>query len=273
MTTILLAGLLSLLLPEQAHAQVTGIINGIGSTGGMGTAQDIFNTVQNAGRSLLVVISTLMLVRAAAKMIGSISDEKLEEGRRSVGTTIGGIILINLTYALVTAFWNGGDHGIQAGASQLSREINGLVEWAQVVVGVLAVAMIIVSAFKVIASFGKDEGGDELKKAITGAIVGVMLIAFDTVLITALGAGGNANPTTIVGMIVSIVAELLKYLALLAVIVIIYAGIMMIVTVGSDEQYGKSKALIGRVLIGLLIVLFSYFIVTFISGAILGGGM
>jgi len=45
---------------------------------------------------------------------------------------------------------------------------------------------------------------------------------------------------------------------------------MMILNVGSDDQYSKSKALIGRVLIGLVIILFSYFIVSFISSAVLG---
>jgi len=220
-TSIILSGIVSLFLPEQAHAQVTNIITGIGGGGGIGAAQDLFTTLHNAGRSLLVIISTIMLVRAAAKMIASISEEKMEEGRKSVGATIGGIILVNLTYAFVSAFWGGGDQGIVSNASQLNREITGLVEWAQVIVGVLAVAMIVVSAFKVIASFGKEDAGEEMKKSVIGAIVGIVLIVFDGLLISTIGAdGGKASPQPLVSMIVAVVPALLKFLALLAVCVV-----------------------------------------------------
>lgn len=268
---LILSGIAFLLQPEQAHAQVTNIITGIGGGGGAGAAQDMFAILHNAGRSLLTVISVAMLVRAAAKMIGSISEEKMEEGRKSVGATIGGIILINLSYAFVSAFWGGGDQGVTSNARQLTNEIHGLVEWAQVLVGILAVAMIVVSAFKGIASFGKDDAADDLKKSVTGAIVGILLVVFDGLLISTIGGnGGRASPQPLIGMIIMVVSGLLKYLALLAVCVIIYAGIMMIVRVGSDDQYDKSKSLIVRVLIGLVIVLFSYFIVNFISSAIFG---
>lgn len=262
--TLLLSGLQAMFGADTAHAQVSGIIQAMGGGGGVGAGIGIINTIHNAGRSLVVVISTLMLVRAAAKMIASTSEDKMEEGRRSVGMTIIGIILVSLTYTFVTAFWNGGDHSIQSGATELNKQIVGLVRWAQVLVGILAVGMIVISGFKVIASFGKDDGGEELKRAILGAVVGVFLVAFDTLIISTLGFEGNATPTALISLIMSVVAKMLVYLALLAVAVIIYAGIMMIITVGNEEQFQKSKSLIGRVLIGLVIILFSYFVVDFI---------
>lgn len=268
----ILSGLSFLFGADTAYAQVSNIITGISGDSGGAAAAEIINTIHAAGRSLVVVISVLMLVRAAAKMVGSVSEEKMEEGRRSIGTTIGGIILINLTYALVAAFWGGGDQSILDGANSVSEQVVGLIRWAQVLVGVLAVAMIVVSAFKVMASFGKDDAGEELRRAIMGVIVGVFLIAFDTVIVDALGGGGpgsSATPEPLIAIVMNAVRNLMMYLALLAVVMIIYAGIMMIVNVGSDEQYEKSKGLIVRVLIGLTIILFSYFIVDFIIGAIL----
>ncbi len=256
--------------PTHAAAQVSDIISGIGGNSGAGQALEIFNTIHGAGRALVVIVSTTMLVRASAKMIGSISEEKMEEGRKSLGTTIMGIILINLTYAFVNIFWGNGSGRIENGAQILNGEILGLVSWIQVIVGVLAVAVLVISGFKAIASFGKDDAWDDLKKAIIGVIVGILLIVFDSVIISAIGADGNASPTAIVHMIISIVRDLLGYLALIAVIMIIYAGVMMIVTLGNEDQYGKSKALIVRVLIGLVIIMFSYFIVSLVSGAIMG---
>jgi len=273
MATILLTGIRSLLGIETAHAQVSAVINGL-ITGGAQNGINIIEILESAGRSLVVVVSVLMLVRAAAKMVGSVSEEKMEEGRRSVLTTVMGIILINLSYAMVSAFWNGGSIGVEAGAQELNSQVLGLVRWAQVLIGILAVLMIVISAFKVIASFGKEDAGDEMRRSVMGGIVGIFLVAFDTLIVSSIGGsggnGGSANPNGLIELVMTAVSRLMIYLALLAVIIIVYGGIMMLLRPGSDEQYEKTKSLIGRVLIGLVIVLFSYFVVNFVVSAILG---
>lgn len=271
-TAFLSDGIRFLLGIETAHAQVSAVINGLMSGGGVQSANNIITTVEAAGRSLVTVVSVLMLVRAAAKMIGSTSDDKMEEGRRSVLTTVMGIILVNLSYAMVTAFWGQGEADLSGGAQKLNQEILGLVHWAQVLVGILAVLMIVVSAFKVIASFGKDDAADEMRRGVLGGGVGVFLIVFETLILNAIGgANGSASPTGLISLVMTGVGRLMIYIATLAVIVIIYGGIMMLLRPGSDEQYEKTKALIGRVVIGLIIILFSYFVINFITSAILGG--
>lgn len=264
-----IAGLAFLFLPQRAGAQVTQIIEGVTGGNGGQAAENILNAVYSAGMSLVTIVSVAILVRAAAKMIGSASEKKMEEGRTAVGAVIIGLILVNLTGALVTSFWSTADSNLGNGAQIVRGEILGLVGWAQVVVVVLAVAMIVLSAFKVIASFGKEDAGDEMKKSVTGVVIGILLIVFDTAIASALGIGGSASPRALITVVVMAVRNLMVYLGLLAVIMIIYAGIMMIVTVGNDDQYGKSKGLVVRVLIGLVIIMFSYFIVSFISGTIL----
>ncbi len=270
MYALSIAGLVSAFPVEAAHAQVTEVLTGltVGGGGGAASAIGIANTLQNAGRSLIVILSVFMLVRAAAKMIGSASEEKMEEGRRSVGSTIIGIILVSLTYAFVSAFWNGGSKDVEAGAAIVNLQVMGLIRWARVFMGILAVGMIIISAFKVLASFGKEDAGEEVRRPIIGALVGIFLIVFDTVIIDAIGggtAGTSATPEPLILVVMNAIRNLLMYLGLLAVIMIAYAGIMMIVTVGDDDQYGKSKSLIVRVLIGLAIILFSYLAVSVIT--------
>ncbi len=136
--------------------------------------------------------------------------------------------------------------------------------------------MIVISAFKVMASFGKDDAGEEMKRGVLGAIVGVFIVAFDSLIVSALGwsdsgAGtGGGTPTALIALVMDAVRNLLMYLALIAVAIIIYAGIMMVVRFGSDDQYEKTKSLIVRVLIGLVIILFGYFFVSFIINAVLG---
>ena len=63
----------------------------------------------------------------------------------------------------------------------------------------------------------------------------------------------------------NIMIKVLSFLSLIAVAVIIIAGIYLIVGLGSDESKEKAKKIIQYTLIGLLIVLFSRVIVNIIT--------
>ena len=59
----------------------------------------------------------------------------------------------------------------------------------------------------------------------------------------------------------------ISFFGLFAVAMLVYAGAMMITAAGDDGQIGKGKKIIQWVLIGIVIVLLSYAIVSFIVGA------
>lgn len=65
--------------------------------------------------------------------------------------------------------------------------------------------------------------------------------------------------------IIRIVQSVLSFLALAAVIVIIIAGIMLIVSLGNEEQKDRAKRIIFYALIGLVIVLFARVIVGLVT--------
>ncbi|OGJ64577.1 hypothetical protein A3F36_04470 [Candidatus Peribacteria bacterium RIFCSPHIGHO2_12_FULL_55_11] len=58
-------------------------------------------------------------------------------------------------------------------------------------------------------------------------------------------------------IILLILNRIYFYVFILAVVMIIYAGILMIVNIGKDEQYSRAKSLIIRVAIGLLVIVAS----------------
>lgn len=66
-------------------------------------------------------------------------------------------------------------------------------------------------------------------------------------------------------MITEIVTAVLNFLALIAVIVVIIAGIRLIVSQGEDEAKDKAKKTILYALLGLIIVLFARVIVGLIT--------
>ncbi len=66
--------------------------------------------------------------------------------------------------------------------------------------------------------------------------------------------------------IVDIIGAILDYVGLAAVVVIIVAGIMLIVGMGSEESRDRAKRIVLYTAIGLLLILFSRVIVMTVQG-------
>jgi hypothetical protein len=62
-----------------------------------------------------------------------------------------------------------------------------------------------------------------------------------------------------------IINYLLGILGLVAVAFLIYAGVLMVTAGGSEEQIGKARKIITYAVIGIVIILLSYTIVTFVT--------
>jgi len=75
------------------------------------------------------------------------------------------------------------------------------------------------------------------------------------------GLGSETEPTAIVGRIIGIVLGLM---GIILVVLMIAGGIMWMTSGGSAEQVTKAKKLMSSALIGLIIIIFSYAISSFI---------
>lgn len=72
--------------------------------------------------------------------------------------------------------------------------------------------------------------------------------------------------------IVNFLNFLLTFLGLIAIAFIIYAGFILIVAGGDEEQVGKAKKIILYAGIGIIVILLSYAIVEFFISVGLGAG-
>ncbi len=77
--------------------------------------------------------------------------------------------------------------------------------------------------------------------------------------------GGLPDATDPRAVIIKILAAVLNFLALIAVVVIVIAGIRLIVSQGEDEAKDKAKKTIFYALAGLVIVLFARVIVSLVT--------
>jgi type IV secretory pathway VirB2 component (pilin) len=82
------------------------------------------------------------------------------------------------------------------------------------------------------------------------------------------GTPGAASEGDIRGIILRALVFVLNFLALIAVIIIVIAGIRLIVSQGEEEEKNKAKKTILYVVIGLLIVLFARVIVGFFTDTV-----
>lgn len=67
--------------------------------------------------------------------------------------------------------------------------------------------------------------------------------------------------------VIKIINYFLSFLGLICVIMIIYAGFLLIFSLGSDETISKAKTIITYVAIGIIVILLSYVIVNFLIAA------
>ncbi len=80
---------------------------------------------------------------------------------------------------------------------------------------------------------------------------------------------GTASPQTsagdVRGIVTKVLIAILNFLALVAVIVVVIAGIRLIISQGEDDAKDKAKKTIIYALIGLIVVLFARVIVGLIT--------
>jgi hypothetical protein len=83
--------------------------------------------------------------------------------------------------------------------------------------------------------------------------------------------GGTAPNVSAQGTLGSNITTLINYflglLGLIAVGFLIYAGILMVTAGGAEEQVTKARKIIMYAVAGIVIILLSYTIVTFVSSA------
>lgn len=80
-------------------------------------------------------------------------------------------------------------------------------------------------------------------------------------------AGQTGGESSLRNLILTIVNYFLGFLGLIAVIMVIYGGVLMVTSGGSDEGFNKGKKILTYAAIGIVIILLSFAFVSTIFGA------
>lgn len=274
---------LGLLVPVVAYAQVQEGIDVAGqqflSFGGCSRGSCVVPIVELliiGFRGVIAVWAVYTIVRMGFDMLTSQDEGVLDKAKKTIAAVAAGLILAVLPIErLVVGFLSIGTDP-EAAAIQPVTEVYGIIRWALVMVAVVAVTVIIVNGLRAVLKYGSDEGVALMRRTVLSVAAGILLIIFSYAIKAALGVPdfgdlGVARPGPVAQAIVDVVAKLLLFAALIAVVVIIYAGITMIVFFGNEEKFTAARSLIIRVIIGLVIIAVAYLIVHFVIAAAVCG--
>ncbi|OGJ57586.1 hypothetical protein A3H90_02895 [Candidatus Peribacteria bacterium RIFCSPLOWO2_02_FULL_55_36] len=242
-------------------------VAGAGCSGGdcfLQIVKQVFDWI----KPLFTILATFLIVRYGVALINSQEEEKSQKAKKMIGASVAAIMLLHLAGPLTDAFYGGysaGDAGKaittpEESARLLTTEMSGIVSWLETLVGTLAVTIIIVSGILAMTSYGKEEGGTQFKRTVGAVIFGVFLITVKQVILATFGLTADADPLgspTIdpaIQKIVQVVSTFLEITGLLAAAVIVYAGLLMVMNFGNEEQCSKAKGILGRACIGLLAI-------------------
>jgi len=260
----MLALLEFLLAIPSASAQaptIDQVVNLIaGPIGGMGAIPNEFGGIaQFVSQSFLPFINVIAVVTIVISGILSViaqDENRIASTRKVVIGALTAIVLVNGSAAIASSLFaefnylNGGGPGL--GSPILVAEIFGLISWIEQPVMILALLTIVISGIRTLVSFGGDQGLTQLRNTVASVIFGIILIIIKFVVSDVVVYSRTADALNQIG--INLTVQVLMFMGLIAVVVIVIAGIYMIVNVGNEEQYTRAKNLLFRVVIGLVVI-------------------
>ena len=229
-------------------------------------------------RLLAAAVAFIVLVVAGFRLVIGQTEESMATARRAVLGAVIGLFVIYIIEPVVDAFYGGfsiapasrliDSATAQQGAIILSSELMGILSWIETIVAIVAVGLIVVQAVGVLASFGSEEQIKKIYRAVVSTVFGILLIIFDVTIANIFGLSPEADipttPTTLPFFVEAfgLVRFVLLFMAIITVAILVYAGFLMLLNFGHDELVNRGKKIFANALIGLLLIIVSFVIVS-----------
>lgn len=230
-------------------------------------------------RPFITLIAGLIILIQGMRMVISQEDDYTDKVKTTITACLAGIVTMYLIPTFIDTFygnggsvWNNGQ--MVGGASAAAREVTGLINWALTIVAIVAIAMIVVTGVKAIAQSGSEDGLAQMRKAIIAIGSGIIILILRRSLNYALGLTppdeGVTDPNPVPQAIVFIdtgfrvLKFFLGFIGLIALLVVIYAGVRLVISLGNEDAMKDAKGLLTRALMGFFVIIISLALVTFV---------
>ena len=231
--------------------------------------------VITALRPTLVIFAVFVVSLTGLNLIIRQEEELQTKSRKIIAASLSGVLLSYLIEPFIDAFYGLTTPGsvptsdLTGGVAVLCTELTGVINYALTIAGAIAIFVIIISGVRAVVTSGTEEGLTQLRRAIVSIIIGILIVVLKEVMVKAFGlecaiAPGTPGLAAIGDKIVIFINYFLGFLGLAALIMFVYAGFSMVVSIGNEELITKAKSLMIRVVIGIAIIIMSLVIVNFV---------
>jgi hypothetical protein len=225
-------------------------------------------------RNLLGAFAVFWIVVSGVQLVMVHGDENvITEQKRSITYAVIGLIAIILMERLVVLIYGipGAERGLITKGTGLRDEIYGLLTFVKALIGSVAILMIIVSGLKTIGAQGEEEKITTQRKTLLWIGLGLIIIVINQVVVENLYAlpveGGedritSENVNNVIRLIGRLAQFALGFTGLIAFAILIYGAGTMVANYGQDEMVENSKKIIKNAIIGIVIVISAFTLVT-----------
>ncbi len=235
------------------------------SSGGWTPSAFTFNAiirdlVSSFGLGLLIKgIALIVIARAALLLIVEQSEGELGEFKKQIVSALIAIVLIFIADPISQALFQDSATNIlsdpEVSANMIQTQFLGIIDFIEEPIAVIAVIMIIVSGIRTVLNWGGSDGLTHLKRTVISIMIGLFLIVAKGEFVDALIVTHSPDP--IIEAFRYYIRWAMGFVTLIAVAILIFAGFLMIVNIGKDDQYQRAKGIVIRVAIGLIVILAS----------------
>jgi len=248
-----------------------------GNTGEKGAYALLINIARDLKNVAMLIAVVYLVISVLRILLSSGGEEDIKKWKNTVLYTTGAIILMQSAYSVLRLLYDRSVNGYTA-TLFLDKIIFPFVSMIEVLAAFAFLAMAFYAFYRIVTSAGDEEQAKAGKKTIMYAILGFLLIKLPGALIKAIYGeahcdGRNAfmgictisdpNLSASVAIFATVVNYINGFLALTIVILIIYAGFLVLTAGGDDEKLKKAKAILKYIVIGVLLLVTSYILFNF----------
>ncbi|PIR55149.1 hypothetical protein COU74_01970 [Candidatus Peregrinibacteria bacterium CG10_big_fil_rev_8_21_14_0_10_36_19] len=239
---------------------------------GVGTLTSPIFFIIDLFRYVISTVAVLMIVINAIKLTTITSDEEAEKSKTTLIVAVVGLLLVQFADVAVRKMFFG-DQGeafqdvatVQIYAQESVKQFRGIIGFLEALLGAVAVLVLVVRGFALIAGGGDEEGLTKAKDQVLYALIGLGVVALSEVVIRGVifPEAGAVLPDTEKAnfVIVTLTNYIAGFVATLSFATLFYGGYLYVTAAGNEEQTAKVKKIFISATLALVISLGAFAVV------------
>ncbi len=235
-----------------------------------------------------LIMFILALVIAFVSVIRLLTSQNNEEDFSTYLTTflwsVAGLFVISIAYTVIRQFetrvFASQTFSGQTVYDAVINIIYPILNFIRYMAGICFFLAAIYAFYRIVTSMGDEERAVDGRKVFIGSVFGFIIMMLAEPIVRIVYGGGKCGGRSIFGvstdctervfdvsssfgMIAKIIVFLNGFIAIITIVMIMYAGFLILIGNGDEEKTDRAKKTISYAIIGVIILLFSYLIYRF----------